>query len=56
MWTFYLAGAMAAFKHGVMCNYQVQLIRDRRALPLTRNYMAAAEDTLAASAAPTQPR
>ena len=48
MWVFYLAGAMAAFKHGVMCNYQVQLIRDRRALPLTRGYMAEAEAGLQA--------
>lgn len=48
MWTFYLAGSTAAFESGGMCNYQVQYIRDRRALPLTRDYMLEAERGLAA--------
>jgi len=43
MWTFYLAGATAAFESGGMGNYQIQFARSRRALPLTRDYMAAAE-------------
>jgi cyclopropane-fatty-acyl-phospholipid synthase len=43
MWTFYLAGATAAFESGGMGNYQIQFARDRHALPLTRDYMAAAE-------------
>ncbi|WP_373489222.1 class I SAM-dependent methyltransferase [Blastomonas sp.] len=43
MWTFYLAGATAAFEHGGMCNYQVQLTRSRHALPITRDYMVEAE-------------
>ncbi len=43
MWTFYLAGATAAFEHGGMCNYQVQFARSRHALPITRDYMAEAE-------------
>jgi cyclopropane-fatty-acyl-phospholipid synthase len=43
MWQFYLAGAMAAFRHGGMVNYQVQYIRDRHALPITRDYMVEAE-------------
>src|SRR3989344_7089389 len=43
MWTFYLAGATAAFEHGGMCNYQGQFARSRHALPITRDYMAAAE-------------
>ncbi|MDZ3833075.1 MAG: cyclopropane-fatty-acyl-phospholipid synthase family protein [Sphingopyxis sp.] len=43
MWTFYLAGATAAFESGGMGNYQIQFTRSRHALPLTRNYMAAAE-------------
>ncbi|MDB5690891.1 MAG: cyclopropane-fatty-acyl-phospholipid synthase [Sphingomonas bacterium] len=43
MWTLYLAGAMAAFRHGGMCNYQIQYIRRRDALPITRDYIAAAE-------------
>ncbi|WP_228243642.1 cyclopropane-fatty-acyl-phospholipid synthase family protein [Porphyrobacter sp. GA68] len=43
MWTFYLAGATAAFESGAMCNYQIQYIRQRDALPLTRDYMVEAE-------------
>jgi cyclopropane-fatty-acyl-phospholipid synthase len=43
MWTFYLAGATAAFESGGMGNYQIQFARSRHALPLTRDYMAAAE-------------
>jgi cyclopropane-fatty-acyl-phospholipid synthase len=46
MWTFYLAGAAAAFRHGGMVNYQVQLTRDRWALPLTRDYMVEEERRL----------
>ena len=42
MWTFYLAGATAAFESGGMCNYQIQYVRNRHALPLTRGYMAEA--------------
>jgi len=46
MWTFYLAGAAAAFRHGGLCNYQVQLSRSRTALPITRDYIAAGEQAL----------
>jgi cyclopropane-fatty-acyl-phospholipid synthase len=46
MWTFYLAGATAAFESGSMCNYQIQYARNRRALPLTRGYMEANERAL----------
>lgn len=46
MWTFYLAGATASFEHGGMCNYQIQYVRNRRAVPLTRGYMAEAEEAL----------
>ncbi|QEH80575.1 class I SAM-dependent methyltransferase [Sphingomonas sp. C8-2] len=46
MWTFYLAGARAAFYHGNLCNYQIQYVRDRRALPITRSYMAETEAAL----------
>ena len=46
MWTFYLAGAKAAFRHGGMCNYQIQYIRRRDALPITRGYMGQAEARL----------
>ena len=41
-----LAGARAAFQHGGMCNYQIQYIRRRDTLPITRDYMAEAEKAL----------
>jgi cyclopropane-fatty-acyl-phospholipid synthase len=43
MWEFYLAGGIVMFESGAACNYQVQYIRDRRALPITRDYMTEAE-------------
>jgi cyclopropane-fatty-acyl-phospholipid synthase len=46
MWTFYLAGAATVFEHGGMGNYQIQYVRNRRALPLTRDYLAAEEARL----------
>lgn len=46
MWTFYLAGARAAFLHGNLCNYQIQYVRDRRAVPITRDYMRDVEAAL----------
>lgn len=46
MWTFYLAGAATVFEHGGMCNYQIQYVRNRRALPITRDYIADAEANL----------
>jgi cyclopropane-fatty-acyl-phospholipid synthase len=44
MWEFYLAGGIVMFENGAGCNYQIQYIRDRNALPITRDYMAEAED------------
>jgi cyclopropane-fatty-acyl-phospholipid synthase len=49
MWTFYLAGATAAFESGSMCNYQIQYARNRRALPLTRGYIEERERELLAA-------
>ncbi len=46
MWTFYLAGATAAFESGGMCNYQIQFSRNRRTLPLTRDYIGETEKHL----------
>ena len=43
MWEFYLAAGIVAFERGSMCNYQVQYVRDRDALPITRDYMIEAE-------------
>jgi len=43
MWEFYLAGGIVMFESGAACNYQVQYIPERRALPITRDYMVQAE-------------
>ena len=50
MWTFYLAGAAAAFRNGGLCNYQVQLCKSRTAVPVTRDYMFEGERALRESA------
>lgn len=39
MWIFYIAGGIVAFEGGSMCNFQAQYVRDRTALPITRDYM-----------------
>ncbi len=43
MWEFYLSGAIVFFEAGSGCNYQLQYVRDRRALPITRDYIAETE-------------
>ncbi len=43
MWMFYLAAAASAFFHDGHMNVQIQMTRARDTLPLTREYMAAAE-------------
>jgi cyclopropane-fatty-acyl-phospholipid synthase len=43
MWEFYLSGGIVMFESGSGCNFQVQYVRDRTALPITRDYMAEAE-------------
>jgi cyclopropane-fatty-acyl-phospholipid synthase len=44
MWEFYLAGGIVMFESGAACNYQIQYIRDRNAVPITRDYMMEAEE------------
>jgi cyclopropane-fatty-acyl-phospholipid synthase len=50
------------FENGAGCNFQVQYVRDRHALPITRDYMAEAEKRLrsksngAKKKGPAQPR
>ena len=43
MWEFYLAGGIVMFESGAACNYQIQYVRDRRAVPVTRDYMIETE-------------
>jgi cyclopropane-fatty-acyl-phospholipid synthase len=39
MWEFYLAGAEQAFRHGGMVNWQLQYVKRRDAIPMTRDYI-----------------
>ncbi|WP_108787673.1 class I SAM-dependent methyltransferase [Erythrobacter sp. Alg231-14] len=39
MWLFYLAGAEQSFRNGGMINWQLQYVKDRAAIPMTREYM-----------------
>jgi cyclopropane-fatty-acyl-phospholipid synthase len=48
MWEFYLSGGIVMFEHGAGCNYQVQYVRDRTVLPITRDYMSDEEKRLQA--------
>ncbi|MFL6732702.1 MAG: class I SAM-dependent methyltransferase [Sphingomicrobium sp.] len=43
MWEFYLSGGIVLFESGSGCNFQVQYVRDRNAVPITRDYIAEAE-------------
>jgi cyclopropane-fatty-acyl-phospholipid synthase len=60
MWDFYLAGGIVMFESGAACNYQLQYIKDRRALPITRDYMLETEQRYRKAAAepatPKKPR
>ncbi len=49
MWQFYLAGAEAAFRHGGLVNWQLQYIKRRDAVPMTRDYMHEEAERLRAS-------
>jgi cyclopropane-fatty-acyl-phospholipid synthase len=39
MWLFYLAGAEQSFRHGKMVNWQLVYVKDRNAIPMTREFM-----------------
>jgi cyclopropane-fatty-acyl-phospholipid synthase len=55
MWEYYLAGGIVMFESGSACNYQVQYLRDRNAVPITRDYMAEAEERYRRAGAAAQP-
>ncbi len=40
MWQFYLAGAEQSFRNGNMVNWQIVYVKDRGAIPMTRDFMA----------------
>jgi cyclopropane-fatty-acyl-phospholipid synthase len=48
LWLFYLAAVMTMFSEAGMVNYQLQYIRNRRTLPITRDYMVDEERRLRA--------
>ncbi|MBO9603208.1 MAG: class I SAM-dependent methyltransferase [Novosphingobium sp.] len=39
MWEFYLAGAEQSFRHGGLVNWQIQYVKSRAAIPMTREYI-----------------
>jgi len=43
MWTYYLAASASGFLYGSQTIYQLQYVRDRQTLPITRDYMSEAE-------------
>lgn len=49
MWLFYLAGAEQSFRHGNMVNWQIQYVKDREAIPMTREYLEAESARLRAA-------
>jgi cyclopropane-fatty-acyl-phospholipid synthase len=49
MWQFYLVGAEAAFRYGGLVNWQLQYVKRRDAIPMTRDYMYEESERLRAS-------
>lgn len=45
MWNFYLAGSEAVFRYGDHVVFQIQLAREHKAVPLTRDYLYERERT-----------
>ncbi|MEO6389247.1 MAG: SAM-dependent methyltransferase, partial [Croceibacterium sp.] len=39
MWEFYLVGAEQSFRHGSLVNWQLVYVKDRNAIPMTRDFM-----------------
>ena len=54
MWEFYLVGAEAAFRYGGLVNWQIQYVKRRDALPMTRDYMFEEEARLREAEEPPQ--
>lgn len=46
MWLYYLAGAEQSFRNGTLVNWQLQYVKDREAIPMTRDYMYEESDRL----------
>ena len=52
MWEFYLAGAETGFRYQNLMVFQLQLTKDQKALPLTRDYIYTSERDFARSRRP----
>ena len=52
MWQFYLAGAEQSFRHGKMVNWQLVYVKDRAAIPMTRDFMYEESERLRESEEP----
>lgn len=46
MWEFYFAAAEIGFRYENLMVFQLQLTKDQKALPLTRDYIGEAEQQL----------
>jgi cyclopropane-fatty-acyl-phospholipid synthase len=55
MWEFYLAASEMAFRHQGIMVFQIQLARTQEAVPLTRDYVLAAEERLRAAERAARP-
>ncbi|WP_442969004.1 class I SAM-dependent methyltransferase [Qipengyuania sp. Mu-71] len=56
MWLFYLAGAEQSFRHGNMVNWQLQHVKNRNAIPMTREYIETESARLRAADAGNVPK
>jgi len=54
MWLFYLAGAEQSFRHGNMVNWQMVYVKDRDAIPMTRDFMYEESERLRESEQPPE--
>jgi cyclopropane-fatty-acyl-phospholipid synthase len=54
MWLFYLAGAEQSFRHGNMVNWQMVYVKDREAIPMTRDFMYEESERLRESEQPPE--
>jgi cyclopropane-fatty-acyl-phospholipid synthase len=52
MWQYYLAGAEQAFRNGKMVNWQLIYVKDRTAIPMTRDWIVEESARLRAAEEP----
>jgi len=52
MWLFYLAGAEQSFRNGTLVNWQLVYVKDRAAIPMTRDFMHEESERLRESEEP----